>query len=251
MATARRPKAIILLLALYWPVLFVLTHIPVPPVVRQANLSDKGLHFLVYAILTFLLWSVVRPYSKVDWRRATSWLVLAGVIAYGFCDEGLQHFVPGRSADVRDLVANAAGAIVALTVLTIFSFWPAATILTALTVSMLPVLARRNLMSLLPVLMTAFYVGGYALFAVLWMRCLHPWFRVRKAGGVELLLSVAVPSALLLLTKLSTWAAGRSFQRWDMVAAAAGILVGVLVAWQIGWLSRRETADDSLAPAEG
>jgi hypothetical protein len=35
-----------------------------------------------------------------------------------------------------------------------------------------------------------------------------------------------------------------------MVAAAAGILVGVLVIWQIGWSSRRETADDSLAPAE-
>ncbi|MDI6448923.1 VanZ family protein [Anaerobaca lacustris] len=251
MATARRRKVIILLLALYWPVLFVLTHIPVPPVVRQANMSDKGLHFLVYAILTFLLWSVVRPYSKVNWRRATGWLVLAGVIAYGLCDEGLQYFVPGRSADARDLVANATGAIFALTVLTLFSFWPAATIITALTVSMLPVLARRNLMSLLPVLMTAFYVGGYALFTFLWLRHLHPWTRVKKAGRVELLLSVSVPSALLFLTKLSTWVAGRPFQRWDMVAATAGILTGVLVAWRIGWPSRRETAEDSLAPAEG
>jgi VanZ family protein len=217
----------ILALALYWPVLFVLAHIPVPSVVREANVSDKGLHFLAYAILTFLLWSVVRPESKVEWRRASSWLVLAAVTVYGFADEGLQYFVPGRSADLKDIVADAAGAIVALGIRTFFSFWGTVAVLTAMTVYMLPVLARQSLMGLLPVLTTVFYVGGYTLLTVLWVHCLRPLASPGKGGVAGLAMSVSGPFALLLATTISAWAAGRPFGRWDMVAAAAGILAGI------------------------
>lgn len=235
MAMTGRRKWMILALALYWPALFVLAHIPIPSVVREANMSDKGLHFLVYAILTFLLWSVVGSDSKVNWLRRGSWLVLAAVILYGLCDEGLQHFVSNRSPDARDLVADLAGALVALGILSVFSFWPAGAIVTAMTVYMLPVLARRNLMNLLPVLTTLFYVGGYATFTLLWMRCLPRPKGLSKAGGAWLAATVSGPLALLALTRISAKAAGRPFDRWDMAAAAMGILVGVLVAWRVGW----------------
>ncbi len=240
MAMTQRRKWMILALALYWPALFVLAHIPIPRVVREANMSDKGLHFLVYAILTFLLWSAVGGDSKVNWRRLGSWLVLAAVILYSLCDEGLQHFVSGRSADARDLVADLAGAAVALGVLSVFPFWPAGAIITAMTVYMLPVLARRNLMNLLPIMTTLFYVGGYATFTLLWMRCLRWPKGVRKAGGAWLVATVSGPLALLAVTRISAKAAGRPFDRWDMAAAAMGIFVGVLVAWGVGWPSGRK-----------
>jgi VanZ family protein len=241
MAMAQRRKWMILALALYWPALFVLAHIPIPQVVREANMSDKGLHFLVYAILTFLLWSAVGPDSKVKWRRPGGWLILAAVLLYSLCDEGLQHFVSGRSADAKDLVADLAGAAVALGILTVFSFWPAGAIVTAITVYMLPVLARRNLMNLLPVMTTVFYVGGYATFTLLWTRCLRWPKGARRVGWAWLAASVSGPLALLAVTRISAKAAGRPFDRWDMLAAAMGILAGVLVAWTVGWLAGRKT----------
>lgn len=239
----------ILALALYWPTLFVVAHIRIPPVVREANMSDKGLHFLMYAILTFLLWSVVRSHSKVDWRRASAWLVLLAILIYAVLDEGLQHFVAGRSADPKDLVADAGGAIVALGILTVFSFWPAGAIITAMTIYMLPVLARKNLMSLLPLMSTVFYVGGYAFFTLLWMRCLRRLTVVKRAAWVRLLASMSGPLALLVVTRLSTKAAARPFNRWDMAAAAAGIVVGILVAWGLGWPFRRQGGRHASLPA--
>jgi hypothetical protein len=245
MAMTKRRKGMILALALYWPALFVLAHIPIPPVVREANMSDKGLHFLMYAILTFLLWSAVRPDAKVDWRRAGGWLIFLVIVVYGICDEGLQHFVSGRTADAKDLAADVAGVVVALGILSVFSFWPAGAVLTAITVYMLPVLARKNLMDLLPVMTVVFYVGGYAFFTLLWRRCLRPLIAIRKVGWVWFMASVSGPMALLVVTGISTKAAGRPFDRWDMTTAAVGILIGILVGWAVGWPSRRDATDVS------
>jgi hypothetical protein len=62
MTLSRQQKIAACILTLYWPALFALTHVPIPTVVREADVSDKALHFLTYLILAFLLWSVVlRP----------------------------------------------------------------------------------------------------------------------------------------------------------------------------------------------
>ena len=55
MALSLRRKLTVIVLALYWPSLFILAHIPIPKVVREADVSDKSLHFLAYLLLTFLL----------------------------------------------------------------------------------------------------------------------------------------------------------------------------------------------------
>jgi len=68
MAKSWQQKIIIILLAFYWPILFILAHIPIPQYVRKAGVSDKSLHFLAYLILTFLLWFAIRPDEKVKWR---------------------------------------------------------------------------------------------------------------------------------------------------------------------------------------
>lgn len=250
MAMTRRRKVMILALALYWPTLFVLAHIPIPQVVREADMSDKGLHFLMYAILTFLLWSVIRPRVKVDWRRASGWLVLLAVLAYAVCDEGLQHFVAGRSADPKDLVADMSGAIATLAVFSVCSFWPAGAIISAMAIYMLPVLARKDLMSLLPVMTSVFYVGGYAFFTLLWMRCCYPLMRVRNNSYGRFLVSVSGPLALLLVTKISAAVKQRPFETWDMVAATVGILGGVLAAHVSGWPCPEQFREATAAPAD-
>jgi hypothetical protein len=44
MKLLRRHKAVLLVLGIYWPVIFWLTHIPVPDVARQSGMSDKTMH---------------------------------------------------------------------------------------------------------------------------------------------------------------------------------------------------------------
>jgi VanZ family protein len=102
MTLSHQQKISACVLILYWPALFVLAHVPIPRVVREADVSDKSLHFLAYLILTFLIWSAVSGDRKVRWRRAAPWLVLFVIAVYGIFDEWLQTYISERSCDVRD-----------------------------------------------------------------------------------------------------------------------------------------------------
>ena len=123
-----RRKLTLLSLALYWPTLFVLSHIPIPQVVLDAQVSDKTLHFIAYFVLVFLFWGTIKPYDKVRWRQATVWWVLLVVVWYGVVDEWLQGFVKGRTVDRSDFFVDLIGAVVSLLLLTVFTFWPALTV---------------------------------------------------------------------------------------------------------------------------
>jgi VanZ family protein len=96
----------------YWFVLFISTHVPAEAV-RHIGHYDKVLHFLAYAGLAFLMaWAFARS-SPLTLKTYFS---ILGVIAiYGICDELLQ-MIPGinRTADVKDWIADMAGASSAL-----------------------------------------------------------------------------------------------------------------------------------------
>ena len=68
MQLLRRHKSVLIALGIYWPVIFWLTHIPVPDIARQSGMSDKTMHVLAYFVLTFLIWFTISPYEKVQWR---------------------------------------------------------------------------------------------------------------------------------------------------------------------------------------
>jgi VanZ family protein len=74
---------------------------------------DKVLHAGAYAVMSALVtWAMARGRL----REATGRALLAGVLvaaAYGATDELHQAFVPGRQADVFDLIADATGALAA------------------------------------------------------------------------------------------------------------------------------------------
>jgi VanZ family protein len=96
----------------YVTAIFVASSMALPPGLPAA-VSDKALHAMAYAVLALLL---IRALSGGRWAGVTGRVALASALlatAYGLTDEVHQAFVPGRSADVRDLVADAAGAIVA------------------------------------------------------------------------------------------------------------------------------------------
>jgi hypothetical protein len=124
MKLLRRHKAVLLVLGIYWPVIFWLTHIPVPDVARQSGMSDKTMHVMAYFALTFLVWFAVSPYQKAGWGNLKVWIVLATVIGYAAIDEYLQGYV-GRSVDMQDFIADVFGIVLGLGMLSVFGFWPA------------------------------------------------------------------------------------------------------------------------------
>jgi VanZ family protein len=83
--------------------------LPSPP----GPFSDKHIHFGWYAVFTVL---IVRALASGRLRNVTGRVAIAAILLaafYGLTDEIHQSFVPGRSADPHDLLADTAGAIAA------------------------------------------------------------------------------------------------------------------------------------------
>lgn len=70
--------------------------------------QDKLVHFIEYGVLGLLL--VRAAYQSTVRRRRNYWLCLLVAVLYGLSDEFHQMFVPHRTADIWDLMADSAGA---------------------------------------------------------------------------------------------------------------------------------------------
>jgi len=226
MALLPRQKLIIILLLIYWPSLFVLAHMPIPGLVREAGVSDKGLHFLAYLVLVFLFWSAINPHKKVNWRKPRVWWVLLLVSGYGLIDELLQKCVAGRTCDATDFVADLAGMLTSLLVLLVFDFWTASIVVTGGSIFILTNLTRVNPADLLPITSTVFYLSAYAFFTVLWIRYIQFWPKFEILGR-WLATALAAPIGLLLAAKLGSIVLGRHFGMRQVIVSATAVAVVV------------------------
>ena len=72
--------------------------------------QDKLFHLIVFGILGFLVMGALQA-SHEGYPTRQAWLVALAVMLYGILDEFHQYFVPGRSADVYDVLADAIGGL--------------------------------------------------------------------------------------------------------------------------------------------
>lgn len=247
MSLSRRQKITAALLTLCWPALFVAAHTPVPQVVREADVSDKGLHFLAYLVLVFLLWVTVSDGGKVNWRRAAPWCVFLIGAAYGILDEWSQNFIAGRSCDARDFVADMAGTCIGLCAFTFLSFWPAGFLVMTLIVLVGGNIARANLADLLPTANAAFHLISYAVLTAMWLRCVHlfmPAVDPRRTLAKWLLTSLAAPTGLLLVAKLFSMITGREWAAADMIFSV-GAIAAVVAAFYLFAVYGKEPQETS------
>lgn len=98
-------------LARWWPpcswAALVLTATSIPDLSLPGPAgTDKAGHFFMYCMLGFLLQRAAAPSRS----RRTLALVIGATAAFAAVDEWHQTFIPGRSADVADFVADATGA---------------------------------------------------------------------------------------------------------------------------------------------
>jgi VanZ family protein len=84
---------------------------PHPP--SMPGQSDKVIHFTAYAALGAAMGWAARARS---FRRALPWIAVVSML--GAADEWHQQFIPSRSMDVRDWMADTAGAAAGLSLVT-------------------------------------------------------------------------------------------------------------------------------------
>jgi VanZ family protein len=96
-------------LVVYWVALCIGTHLP-GGFVGTPAVSDKTLHFLAYAGLSFLIAMLLPLLGIRDSRVYLTALLVA--VGYGVVDELGQIPIPGRNADAVDWFADVAGAVV-------------------------------------------------------------------------------------------------------------------------------------------
>ena len=92
---------------LYAGLIFYLSSYPIPPSLAPPQGADKLVHFVEYGALGFFL---AFAFARLGMRpaRVVLWSFVLGTL-YGISDELHQSFVPARSAEVLDAVADAIG----------------------------------------------------------------------------------------------------------------------------------------------
>lgn len=220
------------MLVFYWLSFFILAHIPVPGLVSKAGVSDKGLHFLAYLILVFLFWFAVSPDKKVIWRKSVVWWVFIVITGYGAVDEMLQGCM-GRNCDVMDVVANIAGTFTGLILFSVFTFWPAALLVTGAVIFGITNIARANLAELIPVTNAMFHLFAYPIFSTLWVCYIHLFLSLKPPKLKWLITALAVPSVLLLTVKLFSVILGKGFGLREVILSVVGIAAVIIIIYLI------------------
>lgn len=227
MAFTLRQKLTVIPILVYWPAIFILTHIPLPPsLLRGIAASDKTLHFLGYLVLVFLLWFAVSAEAKVNWRRTVVWWVLLVMAVYGVLDEWLQGYV-GRSPNIMDFLADLGGALTGLILLSIFPFWLASVALTAGVIFILTNFAQPNPGGMLAVTDAAFHLFAYGLFSLLWIRCMDHLLPIKAPEPKWLVGVLALPIGFLLAVELFSVVAGNGFRPLRVIISTVGIIGAV------------------------
>ena len=107
----RYHKALGILLACYWGLWFLGTHLPLPSHGEFPKHSDKGMHLIAYAGLSFLLLLWISTIRKLEFRHFV--MVFTVTALYAAADELLQIPV-NRTCDIYDALADCLGSVLGL-----------------------------------------------------------------------------------------------------------------------------------------
>ncbi len=72
--------------------------------------QDKLFHLIAFGILGFLVMGTLQA-AHSGYQPKQLWWVALAVMLYGISDGFHQHFVPGRSVDAYDVLADALGGL--------------------------------------------------------------------------------------------------------------------------------------------
>jgi len=96
---------------IYCAVIFYFSSQPAPDTIPDFPQIDKFFHLLIYAICGALFLRAFRTFSIADNLKLILTLSITASGLYGLSDEIHQYFVPCRSADFMDFIADFIGSI--------------------------------------------------------------------------------------------------------------------------------------------
>ncbi len=99
-------------LLVYLALIFTQSAFPAPQTGLKIPHLDKGVHAAIYSLLGILF---CRAYGRTWPRMGPRWLMIVSILSatvFGLSDEIHQYFVPYRSADRMDLLADFLGSAV-------------------------------------------------------------------------------------------------------------------------------------------
>ncbi len=108
----------------YAALIFVISSFPkfTPPPLGF-RFEDKVYHFVEYSVFSFLLFLAFFK-AKTNFFRRNVFLLSSLIgITFAYSDEFHQRFVPGRSYDLFDFLADCLGVVLIQTVLWIYLEW--------------------------------------------------------------------------------------------------------------------------------
>ncbi|MCF7956940.1 MAG: VanZ family protein [Phycisphaerae bacterium] len=218
-----------LLLGLYWPVIFISTHIPHP---RNFGIhaSDKVLHFTAYFLLGLLFWLAFYRKARPSLRDKRFYLTLFTLTAYGVLDEISQKLV-GRDCSGLDLLSDFGGVLTALIVLSIFrrvwhwlilygllfftmTHWPTST----------PVITLPDFWKQFNLV---YLMIGYIVLTLLWWRSFCPDGKFIFNKYILAITLFVIPF-YALLDQLVDVLMGQGFQLEELVISFAGIFLAIM-----------------------
>jgi VanZ family protein len=116
-----RKSFVYIALVIYWLLLLGATSLPADQV-PDVRTGDKLNHFLAYLGLAALLNTALLLQDRFTLLKKNNNLFTFGMTAlYGALDEVHQYFIPGRSCEFLDWVADVSGATVGITIIFILS----------------------------------------------------------------------------------------------------------------------------------
>ncbi|MBI5746800.1 MAG: VanZ family protein [Nitrospirae bacterium] len=104
-----KPLSCWILVVLYAALIFYLSS---GPITVDLPGSDKLYHMIEYGIFSLLLYNALSSSFKKEYPWKIALLTIILTLLYGVSDEFHQLFVPSRSADPYDVIADASGAII-------------------------------------------------------------------------------------------------------------------------------------------
>ena len=224
-------------LAIYWGVLFTLTHLPRLPSVHVYG-RDKTMHFGAYLILAVLLWWARYGRSeRPSPRRLKAYIALFAIACYAGVDELTQELF-GRSCSLGDWLSDVAGAVAGLGLLMcvrgslsmLVLWWAGLFVVTHWPQS-------KPALIVLPGYLRQFHIAyvmaGYAVLTLLWWRTAGRQGRFVLSRGVAVLTAVVMGGYAVADEGLSALM-GRAFDWPGLGGAVLGIGLGIACSAALG-----------------
>ena len=97
-----RSRLALLVLCIYWPGIFILSHIPKEHVPEDLEFSGLRLHLAAYLVLALLVFINAGMIRRISFRSRKLWLWVGVIAVYAAIDELLQECVEGRDGNIVD-----------------------------------------------------------------------------------------------------------------------------------------------------